>query len=305
MMIAASACLQLGVVAVSVHGPAYIRASSTPARRSFQIYSSASESRSASDDERGALPAQGGTSRGLNLDLNSEGGLQVELDDQIGPLVVTEDGQYRTITNWPDMTEKEKEVTMRRITKRNAERLKRLRGGAMLTPTGSSRSSVVMISAAAPDVASSASASGRFTFGEFTCAYRHKPAAKGFEKEPPLLLVHPIGIGLASWFWIPFMEAWEGAEVFAPDFVGCGASDAWDPSKQGLFIPLDYVRQLETLWRDRIGPERQVNVVCQGGLAPVAVMLASRQSDTWDGPKAGEALGILRPLPFLRLGDSG
>lgn len=80
--------------------------------------------------------------------------------------------------------------------------------------------------------------------------YRHKPASVGCEEEPPVLLIHPVGIGLASWFWEPFMEAWRGPALYAPNLVGCGVSeggDAWNPDERGLFIPLGWVRGCEAL----------------------------------------------------------
>lgn len=110
----------------------------------------------------------------------------------------------------------------------------------------------------------------------FKCAYRHKRACAGYEEWAPLLLVHPVGIGLDSWFWHPFLRLWPG-EAFAPDLIGCGRSDAWDPAERGLFIPLDWVRGLEALWRMHV--RRPVILVSQGGLAPVALCLAAREND--------------------------
>ena len=49
--------------------------------------------------------------------------------DTMGPIVITETGEYRTIANWDEMSPEEKELTKRRIAKRNAQRLKKLRGG--------------------------------------------------------------------------------------------------------------------------------------------------------------------------------
>ena len=43
------------------------------------------------------------------------------------PRAVNEDGSLSRIMNWPRMTEREKEVTQRRIAKRNKERLEKLR----------------------------------------------------------------------------------------------------------------------------------------------------------------------------------
>lgn len=115
-----------------------------------------------------------------------------------------------------------------------------------------------------------------YEYDGFTCAYRHKRACAGYEEWAPLLLVHPVGIGLDSWFWHPFLRLWPG-EAFAPDLIGCGRSDAWDPAERGLFIPLEWVRGLEALWRMHV--RRPVILVSQGGLAPVALCLAAREND--------------------------
>lgn len=40
----------------------------------------------------------------------------------VGPVIINSDGTTRTIANWDTLTEREKEVTWRRIKKRNAER---------------------------------------------------------------------------------------------------------------------------------------------------------------------------------------
>lgn len=50
--------------------------------------------------------------------------------DAMGPVVVNEDGSLSRIANWPMLTDREKEVTQRRIAKRNKERLDRLREAA-------------------------------------------------------------------------------------------------------------------------------------------------------------------------------
>ena len=214
------------------------------------------------------LPSAGGTEpRSLQVD-----GESLEL----GPLVVTEDGQYRYISNWVEMTDAEKEVTRRRISKRNAERLKRLRGGAL----------------AAPPPASIARVPSE-PFNGFQVAVRHMAAAPGHEEDDPLLLIHPVGIGLASWFWEPFLGAWKGGDVWAFDLVGCGESDPWNPDEKGLFIPLDWVRQAESLWREHIN--KPVVVVAQGGLAPIGVYLASRETDSWSGSRAVRSLILASP----------
>ena len=125
-------------------------------------------------------------------------------------------------------------------------------------------------------------------------AFRRKAAAAGHENDPPLLLVHPVGIGLSSWFWKRFIAEWQGGEVFAPDLIGCGQlGDSWDPDERGLFLPLDWVRGCEALWREHI--QRPCVVVTQGGLAPVGAVLASREADNWRGSLAVAGLVLASP----------
>ena len=44
--------------------------------------------------------------------------------DEMGPIIINTDGTTRRIDNWDILTEREREVTWRRIKKRNAERRK-------------------------------------------------------------------------------------------------------------------------------------------------------------------------------------
>lgn len=46
--------------------------------------------------------------------------------DGMGPVIINTDGTTRRIDNWNEMTDREKEVTFRRISKRNEERRKLL-----------------------------------------------------------------------------------------------------------------------------------------------------------------------------------
>ena len=132
-----------------------------------------------------------------------------------------------------------------------------------------------------------------YKYDGWRLAFRRKAAAAGHENDPPLLLIHPVGIGLSSWFWKKFIDEWQGGEVFAPDLIGCGASDAWDPDVRGLFLPLDWVRGCEALWREHI--QRPCVVVTQGGLAPVGAVLAAREADNWRGSLAVAGLVLTSP----------
>ena len=119
------------------------------------------------------------------------------------------------------------------------------------------------------------------------CAYRRYDGCS-----PAVVLLHPIGLGLSGWFWTKVAEALPN-EVFVPDFVGCGLSDPWDPDERGMSLPGAYARQVEALWRERIG--KPCVVATQGGIAPVGVLLASRSSDDWDGARAVAGLALVSP----------
>uniref|UniRef100_A0A7S1DM31 Uncharacterized protein n=1 Tax=Hemiselmis andersenii TaxID=464988 RepID=A0A7S1DM31_HEMAN len=69
-----------------------------------------------------AFPENGGSAGVLKV-----GGEATSLEDELGPLVVQEDGSLQRITNWSSMTDAEKERTKRVLTKRNAQRLEALK----------------------------------------------------------------------------------------------------------------------------------------------------------------------------------
>lgn len=57
----------------------------------------------------------------------------------------------------------------------------------------------------------------------FNLTYLYKKASPGRENDRPLILIHPIGIGLSSWFWIKVLESYNGnPAIYAPDLIGCG-----------------------------------------------------------------------------------
>mmetsp|Transcript_11668 Transcript_11668/g.25192 ORF Transcript_11668/g.25192 Transcript_11668/m.25192 type:complete len:437 (-) Transcript_11668:28-1338(-) len=115
------------------------------------------------------------------------------------------------------------------------------------------------------------------TFKKLT--YLYKKASPGREGDRPIILIHPVGIGLSSWFWKKVMmqsfttnsEDEFGNDysynnsriksgnppIYAPDLIGCGidhGGDAWNPNENGLFFPLGWVEGVETLMNDVIIP---------------------------------------------------
>lgn len=59
-----------------------------------------------------------------NVDINRGNAIQF---DQLGPIVVNSDGTMSRIPNWHEMTDVEKERTVRILAKRNQQRTERLR----------------------------------------------------------------------------------------------------------------------------------------------------------------------------------
>lgn len=98
-----------------------------------------------------------------------------------------------------------------------------------------------------------------------------------------LILIHPVGIGLNSWFWEKIIDIWQGSHtaILAPDLIGCGTQnggDEWNPEKQALSFPLGWVEGVETLL-PRFA-KNDCTLIVQGGLAPVGVLLAARNPDS-------------------------
>lgn len=86
---------------------------------------------------------------------------------------------------------------------------------------------------------------------DWKLTYLFKEAAPGREHDCPIILVHPVGVGISSWFFTKLMtEFTDCPAIYAPDLIGCGlahGADAWDPETKGMFFPLSWVEGVETL----------------------------------------------------------
>lgn len=139
-----------------------------------------------------------------------------------------------------------------------------------------------------------------YSFRDWNLTYRHKKLSSQPEKKDKgwaslklkrqqnwdqptkstVILIHPVGIGMNSWFWEKLINTWQddnnqSYDIIAPDLIGCGIAnggDAWDPSLQPLSFPLGWVQGIEPL----LPTSGKCIVVAQGGLAPVGVLLAAR-----------------------------
>ncbi|XHX76236.1 MAG: alpha/beta fold hydrolase [Stenomitos frigidus ULC029] len=115
-----------------------------------------------------------------------------------------------------------------------------------------------------------------YTWQNYRCAYdRLTPpdTASGV----PLLLIHPIGVGLSRTFWHRFCDEWyrSGQQnvIYNPDLLGCGDSDL----PQIAYHPSDWAEQLQSFLQTVI--KTPVVLVVQGALLPVAIDLIHLQPD--------------------------
>ncbi len=115
-----------------------------------------------------------------------------------------------------------------------------------------------------------------YTWRHYRCAYDyHEPPAPS--TDPPLLLVHPIGVGLSRHFWQRFVTAWQAqpgrSALYNPDLLGCGES----AMPRAAYYPEDWADQLCDFTRQVVG--RPALWTVQGALLPVVIRAAERCPD--------------------------
>ncbi|NJN56417.1 MAG: alpha/beta hydrolase [Leptolyngbyaceae cyanobacterium SL_5_9] len=106
----------------------------------------------------------------------------------------------------------------------------------------------------------------------YRCAFEVQTcSAEGEAEQTPLLLIHPIGVGLSRHFWDRFCQSWfESGQLnplYLPDLLGCGESAL----PHVAYTPEDWADQLQHFLRTVV--QRPVIVVVQGALLPVAIAL--------------------------------
>lgn len=129
-----------------------------------------------------------------------------------------------------------------------------------------------------------------YTWRNYRCAYEvHTPAHPNVDDCTPLLLIHPIGVGLSRHFWRRFCREWLKAgrcnPIYKPDLLGCGESDM----PHVAYTPTDWAQQLQHFVQTVV--QKPVIVVVQGALLPVAIALVHLQADA---PK--NATSLIRGL---------
>jgi pimeloyl-ACP methyl ester carboxylesterase len=85
----------------------------------------------------------------------------------------------------------------------------------------------------------------------------------------PLVLIHPIGVGLSRKFWQRFSDGCNWS-IYNPDLLGCGESDMPDVA----YTPEFHAEQLQYFIENIV--QKPVILVVQGALLPVAIALTEK-----------------------------
>ncbi|BAY84302.1 hypothetical protein NIES267_37980 [Calothrix parasitica NIES-267] len=145
-----------------------------------------------------------------------------------------------------------------------------------------------------------ASSSQFYTWNNFRCAYDISPV-NSTPEGVPLLLIHPIGVGLSRHFWQRFCDEWykkgNRNSIYNPDLLGCGESDM----PHLAYYPIDWAEQLQYFIKTIV--KKPVALVVQGALFPVAIELVKKQPDLiagmiLSGPPAWSV--ITKPAPQIQ-----
>ena len=108
-----------------------------------------------------------------------------------------------------------------------------------------------------------------YIWQDYRCTY----SVSGVEnaKTTPLVLIHPIGVGLSRTFWQRFTDEWlkqnPDSLIYNPDLLGCGEGDM--PAI--AYYPIDWAKQLQ-YFIDTI-VKQPVVIVVQGASLPIAIEL--------------------------------
>ncbi|HIK08556.1 MAG TPA: alpha/beta hydrolase [Trichormus sp. M33_DOE_039] len=116
-----------------------------------------------------------------------------------------------------------------------------------------------------------------YIWQNYRCAYKVHQPDKSPDEGIPLLLIHPIGVGLSGKFWQRFVNEWfnQGHHnlIYYSDLLGCGESD----KPHVAYTPKDWAEQLQYLVQNVI--HKPVIVVVQGALLAVALELVQLESN--------------------------
>ncbi|MEH2352113.1 alpha/beta fold hydrolase [Nostoc sp.] len=122
-----------------------------------------------------------------------------------------------------------------------------------------------------------ASPSQFYSWQNYRCAYEVHQPINTTSEGIPLLLIHPIGVGLSRRFWQRFCHEWYSTGqrnlIYNPDLLGCGESEM----PRIAYTPSDWAEQLQSFLQKVV--QKPVILVVQGALLPVAIQLVQKESN--------------------------
>lgn len=135
-----------------------------------------------------------------------------------------------------------------------------------------------------------------YTWQNYRCAYQAIADNETSTSYPPLLLIHPIGVGLSGKFWQRFCQIWQEKgyknPIYNPDLLGCGDS----AMPHLAYYPIDWAEQLNYFIQTVI--KQPVILVVQGALFPVAIKLVGLQNQVNTDTKWVKKLVLSGPPPW-------
>jgi pimeloyl-ACP methyl ester carboxylesterase len=117
-----------------------------------------------------------------------------------------------------------------------------------------------------------------YQWKNYRCAYDVYHPTTATEDSIPLLLIHPIGVGLSRVFWQRFCESWckigNSNPIYNPDLLGCGECEM--PAV--ACYPDDWAAQLQFFLETVV--KKPAIVLVQGALLSVALALAKIEQES-------------------------
>ncbi|MEO1691491.1 MAG: alpha/beta hydrolase [Cyanobacteria bacterium J06631_6] len=108
-----------------------------------------------------------------------------------------------------------------------------------------------------------------YNWQDWRCTY--SVSGNSNSQTVPLVLIHPVGVGLSRKFWQRFTDEWLSQNpdslIYNPDLLGCGAGDM--PAI--AYYPIDWAKQLEYFMRTIV--QQPVILLVQGASLPIAIKL--------------------------------
>jgi pimeloyl-ACP methyl ester carboxylesterase len=117
-----------------------------------------------------------------------------------------------------------------------------------------------------------------YTWQSYRCAYELYPSSvETTECDTPLLLLHPIGVGLSRYFWHRFCREWckngHKNSIYNPDLLGCGESEM----PRAVYTPEDWAEQLQYFLQTVV--KKPVIILSQGVELVVTLALLKQQAE--------------------------